>query len=157
MTIVLWIITGIFLGVSYYLKKKETINGLKKAKKMMSSMLPQILMILLVIGLILGIIPPETIQQLLGENQTVVSVIIASVFGSITIIPGFVAFPLVGSIVDQGANYAVAAAFITTLTMVGIATISIENKQFGMKFTLTRNALSFAAAIVIALVLGMVM
>lgn len=157
MTIILWSLTALFLGISYYLKKKETLNGFKKAKKMISSMLPPILMILLVIGLILGVIPPETIEKVLGENQTVVSVIIASVFGSITIIPGFVAFPLVGSLVDQGANYAVAAAFLTTLTMVGIATMSLEKKQFGMKFTILRNSLSFGAAIVIALVLGMVM
>jgi len=157
MTIILWSITAVFLGVSYKLKKRETVNGFKKAKKMISSMLPQILMILLVIGLILGIIPTETIQKVLGENQTIVSVIIASVFGSITIIPGFVAFPLVGSLVDQGANYAVAAAFLTTLTMVGVATFSLEKKQFGTKFTILRNVFSFGGAIVIALILGMVM
>ena len=157
MTLVLWIITGIFIGISFYLKKKETLNALKKAKKMMGSMLPQIIMILLIIGLILGLIPPEYIQQVLGENQTIIGVIIASVFGSITIIPGFVAFPLVGSLVNSGANYAVAAAFLTTLTMVGVATISLEKKQFGLRFTLLRNSLSFGAAIVIALVLGMVM
>lgn len=157
MTIALWSITAVFLGISYYLKKKETIKGFNKAKKMISSMLPQILLILLIIGLILGIIPTETIQKVLGQNQTVISVIIASIFGSITIIPGFVAFPLVGSLVDQGANYAVAAAFLTTLTMVGVATFTLENKQFGMKFTIYRNLFSFGAAIVIALILGMVM
>lgn len=157
MTIILWVITAFFIGLSLYLKKAETIKGLKKAKKMMLTMMPQILMILLVIGLVLGMIPPDTIQKVLGENQTVLAVIIASLFGSATIIPGFVAFPLVGSLVDQGANYAVAAAFLTTLTMVGVATISLEKKQFGLKFTLYRNALSFGAAIVIALVLGAVM
>jgi len=157
MTIILWIITAVLLGVSFYLKKKETIGALKKAKKMMASMLPQIVVILLALGLILGIIPPDYIQQVLGENQTVVGVIIASVFGSITIIPAFVAFPLVGSLVEQGANYAVAAAFLTTLTMVGIATITLEKKQFGTKFTVLRNSISFGAAIVIALILGMVM
>jgi len=157
MTIILWIITAVLLGISFYLKKKETLNAIKKAKKMMGTMMPQILMILLVLGILLGIMPPEYIEKILGENQTVLSVVIASVFGSVTIIPAFVAFPLVGSIVDQGASYAVAAAFLTTLTMVGIATISLEKKQFGTKFTVLRNTLSFGAALVIALVLGLVM
>lgn len=157
MTIILWIVTVLFLGISFYLKKKETLKALNKAKKMMASMLPQIVVILLILGLILGIIPPDYIQEILGENQTGFGVIIASIFGSITIIPAFVAFPLVGSLVDQGANYSVAAAFLTTLTMVGVATITLEKKQFGRKFTVLRNSISFGAAIVIAIVLGMVM
>lgn len=157
MTIILWIVTVLFLGISFYLKKKETLKALNKAKKMMASMLPQIVVILLILGLILGIIPPDYIQEILGENQTGFGVIIASIFGSITIIPAFVAFPLVGSLVDQGANYSVAAAFLTTLTMVGVATITLEKKQFGRKFTVLRNSISFGAAMVIAIVLGMVM
>lgn len=157
MTIALWVITVVLVGISFHLRKKETKKAFNKAVKMMKSMMPQIMMILLVVGLILGIMPPEYIQQVLGENQTIISIIIASLFGSVTIIPAFVAFPLVGSLVTSGASYAVAAAFLTTLTMVGIATVTLEKKQFGTKFTLLRNSLSFGAAIVIALVLGMVM
>jgi uncharacterized membrane protein YraQ (UPF0718 family) len=153
----MWSATGLLLILSFFLKKAETKKAIKKAKAMMGMMMPQILAILLAIGLVLGIIPPSLIEKVLGQGQTFISVIIASAFGSITIIPGFVAFPLVGSLVDQGADYSVAAAFITTLTMVGIATISLESKQFGNKFTLYRNGLSFLGAIVIAILLGMVM
>ena len=49
-----------------------------------------------------------------------------------------------------------AVAFLTTLTMVGIVTFPLERREFGLKFTITRNALSFVFAMVIALVMGVI-
>jgi len=84
-------------------------------------------------------------------------VAIAALFGSITLIPAFVAFPLVGSLVHAGASIVPGVAFLTTLTMVGIATFPLEKTAFGTRFALVRNGLSFVFAIIIALVMGVIL
>jgi hypothetical protein len=49
------------------------------------------------------------------------------------------------------------AAFISTLMMVGVITIPIERKTFGMKATLTRNAAAFVFSFLVAVVMGVAM
>ena len=156
-TLALWIITLIWFIISIIKDKEKTINSMKKSKKMMGSMMGQIVGILFLIGLILTFVPPELIRDYLGGSNTILSAILAAVLGSVTLIPAFVAFPLVGSIVDMGASIMPAVAFLTTLTMVGLVTFNLEKKEFGVKFTIARNLLSFGMAIVISLLMGVVL
>lgn len=155
-TIGLWIITLIWFIYSMVKDKKRTLDSMKKSKAMMGSMIPQILGILFLIGLILTLIPPEMIKTYLGGSNPILATIVSALVGSITLIPAFVAFPLVGSMVDMGASVMPAVAFLTTLTMVGFVTFNLEKKEFGVKFALTRNLLSFGFAIAIALLMGVV-
>ena len=64
------------------------------------------------------------------------------------------AFPLVGDLLRGGADLMPAVAFLTTLTMVGVKTIPLEAREFGLKFTLIRTGLSFALALVVAAIMG---
>ncbi|NMB34386.1 MAG: permease [Clostridium sp.] len=156
-TVSLWGITGVAFVISLVKDKEKTFNSMKMAKGMMQNMVGQILGILLLIGLILTFIPPEAIKNVLGEANTFVSTIISAVAGSITLIPAFVAFPLVGSLVDAGASIIPAVAFLTTLTMVGLVTFPLEKREFGLKFASIRNIFSFVFAIIIALAMGVIM
>ncbi len=121
---------------------------------MMKHMAGEIIGILFLIGLILTFIPPEAIRQYAGKSNSIVTTIVFAIVGCITLIPAFVAFPLAGSLVNAGASIVPVVAFLTTLTMVGIVTFPLEKKEFGGKFTLIRNSLSFLFAIVIALIMG---
>ncbi|NCC85807.1 MAG: permease, partial [Clostridia bacterium] len=67
------------------------------------------------------------------------------------------AFPLVGSLVDAGASIIPGVAFLTTLTMVGAVTFPLEKQEFGTKFALTRNLLSFSFALLIAVLMGVIL
>jgi len=49
------------------------------------------------------------------------------------------------------------AAFVSTLMMVGIITIPIERKTFGLRATIMRNATAFAFSFVVAIVMGVVL
>lgn len=155
-TVSLWIITGVAFIISFAKNKKKTINSILMAKGMMKNMIGQIIGILFLIGLLLTFIPPEMIKGVLGSDNTFLSTIIAALVGSITLIPAFVAFPLVGSFVDIGASIVPAVAFLTTLTMVGVVTFPLEKQEFGTKFTVTRNLFSFAGAVAIALLMGVI-
>jgi uncharacterized membrane protein YraQ (UPF0718 family) len=59
-------------------------------------------------------------------------------------------------LVESGVGYGVIALFITTLKMVGVMTIPLEAKYFGMKVTLQRNALSFIGAIIIGTIMAVI-
>lgn len=89
------------------------------------------LSILLLIGLILTLLDERTISMLLGADSGIMGMIIAAVIGCVTLIPGFVAFPLAASLLAAGAGYAQIAIFVSTLMMVGIATLPLEIKYFG--------------------------
>lgn len=156
-TIIFWVIAIVLFVISLIKYKKKTIESMKKSKGMMGSMLSDVIAIIFLIGLILALIPPATIISLLGSSNVSIAVFISALIGSITLIPAIVAFPLVGSLVNVGASIIPATSFLTTLTMVGVATFPLEKKEFGLKFALTRNILSFCFAIIIALLMGVIL
>lgn len=153
-TLSLWIITGLAFIISMIKDRHKTLNSMKMARGMMKNMIGEILGILFLIGLILTFIPPESIKQVAAKSNPLVSTITSAIIGSITLIPAFVAFPLVGSLVDAGISIVSAVAFLTTLTMVGMVTFPLEKEEFGTKFAVTRNMLSFTFAIIISLIMG---
>jgi uncharacterized membrane protein YraQ (UPF0718 family) len=156
-TLAMWVITLILFLIALLKDKEKTLQSMKKSKGMMGNMLGSIISIILLIGLVLTLIPPETIEKTLGSSNQVLSSIIAAVAGSVTLIPAFVAFPLVGSLVDAGASIVPGVAFLTTLTMVGVVTFPLEKQEFGMKFAITRNGISFVFALVIAIGMGVIL
>ncbi len=156
-TLVFWIITGIWFIGSMVKDKKRTLDSIKMSSGMMKNMIGEIIGILFLIGLILTFIPPDTIKRYMGQSNTIISTIVSAFVGSVTLIPAFVAFPLVGSLVNAGANIVPVVAFLTTLTMVGIVTFPLEKREFGLRFTVVRNSLSFIFAIIIALLMGVIM
>ncbi len=155
-TIVLWVATIGFLIFSFAKDKEKTKNALKMALAMGKGMVLSILSIIFAIGLILTIFPPNAIAEYIGKQSQLLSTAIGAALGAITLVPAFVAFPIVGTLVASGVSIVPAVSFLTTLTMVGIVTFPLERKEFGMKFTVTRNSLSFVFAIVIALIMGII-
>ncbi len=107
---------------------------------------------ILFVGLIVAFLSPEVISRILGGSSGWVGVLIAAIIGSVSLIPAFVAFPMAKILLDHGAGYMQLAAFVSTLTMVGILTLGLEIKFFGKKFTIWRNVLAFLFALVIAAV-----
>ena len=152
------ILLAITLLIWSFLKdKKKSIKGLNVAKNMFKGIAVDIISILALIGLFLTLVPPGTIKTVLGDTSVTAATFISAAFGTVTLIPAFVAFPLASSLVAEGAHLVSMAAFITTLTMVGFITAPIEIEYFGKKFTLVRNVLSFAAAILISLGMGLIL
>lgn len=156
LTLAMWIGTAIFLIFSFAKNKGKTKQALKMAFGMGKGMLGSILSIIFLIGLILTILPPESIAEFVGKQSLLLATVISAAFGTITLIPAFIAFPLVGTLVHAGVGVVPAVAFLTTLTMVGIVTFPLEKREFGLKFTSVRNGLSLLFAIIIALVMGVI-
>lgn len=141
---------------SYMKDKEKTRWALAKSSKAFFNIMPEFLTVLLVIGLSLAALDPKTISQYIGSSSGALGVLIASVIGSVTLIPGFIAFPLARALLDNGAGLVPIAAFVSTLMMVGVATLPLEIKFFGKRAAFTRNTLAFVFSIIIALLMGVI-
>lgn len=151
------IFTGVSLFLSYILDKDKTVLGLKKGGKMFFNILHPFLNILILISIVLFFIPEIVIVRYLGVNSGWYGFGIAAFIGSITLVPGFIAYPLASTLLKQGATYAVVAVFMTTLMMVGVVTLPLEIKYFGKKAALMRNFFNLIAAIIIGILMGLLM
>ena len=150
----LLILTFILLIISFVADKKRTILGIKKGFKMFLGLLPMVLNLLILVSIFLYLVPKETLVNLLGKNSGVIGLGIAAVLGSVSLIPMFITYPLAAILLKSGVSYQVLAVFITTLLMVGVLTLPLEAKYFGLKVSIMRNSLSFIGALIIGLVIG---
>lgn len=156
-TIVLYVAAIGLLCISFAKDRKKTRAALKKAWKSFENILPQLLAILIIIGIMLALLNPQTISVLIGQQSGWLGMVLASIIGSITLIPGFVAFPLAASLLNSGAGFMQIAVFISTLMMVGIVTMPVEMKYFGRKAAIMRNSMAFMFSFVVAIIIGMVL
>ena len=122
----LYILTVLALLISLLKSPDKTFRAVKIAVKKFINILPAFLSMLILVSIILFLIPDEIILKYLGDENKFIGITLASFFGSITFMPGFIAFPLSGILLKKGVTYMVLSAFTTTLMMVGILTYPIE-------------------------------
>lgn len=156
MNTVLYGMTLVLLILSYYKDKRKTGKALKKAWKAFENILPEFLVVITLVGVLIAVLNPEVISRIIGADSGWFGVVLATVVGSVTLIPGFIAFPTAALLLEGGAGYMQIGAFISSLMMVGFITIPVEMKYFGKKTTLLRNGLAYAFSYVVALIIGWV-
>src|SRR6056297_4224533 len=130
--------------------------ALKKAWKSLEKILPQLLGIVFLVGIILSFLDTQTISTVIGSDSGFFGILISAIVGAVTLIPGFVAFPTAALLLENGAGYMQVAAFVSTLMMVGVATVPVEMKYFGKKLTLIRNIMAFVFSLLVAFIIGWV-
>ncbi|MBW1716426.1 MAG: hypothetical protein JRJ77_11495 [Deltaproteobacteria bacterium] len=150
----LYIATGLAVLLSFVADSERTLKAFKVAVKKFVNILPAFLGMLILVSIVLFLIPDRVISQYLGSGNIFTGVFFASLLGSITLMPGFIAFPLCGILLKKGVLYMVLSAFTTTLMMVGILTYPIEKAYFGTKVTIIRNIISVFIALIVAVMTG---
>ncbi|MFW5753233.1 MAG: permease [Marinilabiliaceae bacterium] len=154
--IILFIITVLLLVVSWFFDREKTREGVKRGVMQFLKLLPTLLTVIILVSVALFFIPEKWLIQYFGNQAGVWGYAMASLVGSISLIPGFISYPLAGMLLDSGVGYGVLALFITTLKMVGVMTLPLEAKYFGWKVSLQRNALSLIGAIMIGTVMAII-
>ncbi len=137
--------------------KEKAKKSLLVAGKSFIRILPMMFIIIIVIGLLLGFVPPEQISKFIGKQSGIWGVLLVGIVGTFMFIPALLSFPLAASLLESGASVTAVAAFITTLTMIGVVTLPLEIKELGKKMALLRNGLSFVIAIIIAFIMGAIL
>lgn len=153
-TYILYVVAVGLLLLSFLKDKSKTKKALKKAWKSFENILPQFLAVLIIVGITLAVLDAKTISKLIGTQSGILGMALSAIIGSISLIPGFVAFPLVASLLKAGAGYGQITMFLSTLMMVGIVSIPVEVQYFGTKTVAKRNVLSFLFAVAISFVIG---
>ena len=156
-TIFINILTLCCLLFAFIKNKEKTIKSLKIALITLLKILPIVFIIIIFIGLLLGFVSESIISKIVGDQAGFWGIIIIALFGAIMHIPSLISFPLAASLLKNGASITAIAAFITTLTMIGIVTLPLEIKELGKKMALLRNGLSFVIGIIIAFIIGIIL
>jgi uncharacterized membrane protein YraQ (UPF0718 family) len=149
----LYIVTIIALIVSYFINKEKTKKGLKKGWMKFSKTLPTYLKLLMIISLVL-LVSEDLIITYLGQDNVFLGLLSSLILGSLTMMPGFIAYPLAKILLGKGVPYMVIAGFVTSLMLVGVVTYPLEKEYFGKRATIFRNLMSFAVAAMIAIIAG---
>ncbi len=130
--LVLLILTASALTVSFVFDRKKTWLGIKKGFTMLLNIILPLMTILIIVSILLFFTPKEFLVRWLGRDSGAIGVTIAAAAGSISLIPGFIAYPLCSVLIKNGVSYSIVAVFITTLMMVGVVTLPLVSRFFGI-------------------------
>ncbi len=150
----LYVGTALAVIVSFSANREKTVKAVKVAVKKFLNILPAFIKMLIFVSIVLFVVSDSVISNYLGQDNKFLAVLFASIFGSITLMPGFIDFPLCDILLKKEVAYMVLSVFTTTLMMVGVLTYPVEKEYFGVKVTIIRNIISFFIAIVIAVITG---
>lgn len=143
--------------ISFFKNKEKTKTALIKACKSFENIMPQFLTIIIIVGIMLALIDTNTITKFIGDESGIFGVFLSNVLGSIVMMPTFVAFSMGNTLLKSGAGYAQVAGLISTLTLVGVMTFSLEAKYIGKKAAFYRNFLAFLFSFVVAFFMGVIL
>ncbi len=149
------ILTILLTFVSFIFDREKTWRGIKKGVKQFLNILPTLLSVIILISIVLYFVSDEVLMEYFGRDAGIFAYFSAGIVGAVAILPGFIAYPLAGILVKSGVSLSVIAVFITTLKMVGVLTIPIEKRYFGLKVALMRNALSFIGALIVGIIMAL--
>ena len=153
---VLYVLTAALLIASVVASRERTAKALRIALRRFLKIAPAFVVMLVLVAVLLYLLPESTMFRLLAPQHKWSGVLAGLGVGSVSIMPGFIAFPLCGVLLEQGALYMVLSAFSTTLMMVGVVTFPVERRYLGARLALVRNLVSFLIAVVVAVVTGLV-
>ena len=154
---IIWIAAALAVLLSTITDRSKTWQGIRRGMVMLRDLLPQFVLLVVLVSVFLGLISRDTLANLLGQESGIFGVFIAALIGSVSLIPGPIAYPLAGMLLERGVTYTVLAVFITTLMMVGVITFPVEREYLGTHTAVLRNLLSFAGALLVGMIMGAVL
>ncbi|MGM0508721.1 MAG: hypothetical protein ACQERZ_06085 [Fusobacteriota bacterium] len=149
----LYILTVIVLIISVIKDKEKTKMGIKKGVKKFNKILPKYLMLLIIISVIL-LISEDFIIKYLSQDNIWLGTILSVAIGSVTMMPGFIAYPLAGVLLQKGVPFIILGGFVSSLMLVGVVTYPVEKEYFGHRVTIIRNLFGVLISLGIAIGIG---
>ena len=151
----IYIITIFAVVASLIADRGKTVKSIKVAVRKMLKIAPAFLTMTILVSVVLYLVPDETISRYLGHENKVLGILIAYTLGSISLIPGFITFPLCGMLLEKGVLYMILSGFSTTLMMVGVLTFPVERAYLGTKVALLRNLIFLLVAVIVTIITGL--
>jgi len=153
--VLIYIATIFAVIASLIADRGKTVKSLRVAGRKMLKIAPAFFAMTILVSIALYLVPEESISRYLGRENKVLGLLIAYAIGSISLMPGFIAFPLCGMLLEKGVPYMVLSGFSTTLMMVGVLTFSVERAYLGTKVAVLRNLIYIVIAVVVTIITGL--
>jgi uncharacterized membrane protein YraQ (UPF0718 family) len=150
----LYLLTITSVLLSAYADRARTVRAVRLAFERFKSIASVFCIMIVTVSFTLYFISDRFIMSTLGSGNTSVALLLGALLGSISVMPGFIAFPLASVLLKKGVGVMVVSAFTSTLMMVGVVTSPVEKKYFGARVTVIRNIFGFLIAVVVAIVTG---
>jgi uncharacterized membrane protein YraQ (UPF0718 family) len=151
----------LLIGCTYLIlaaiDRKKTEQSLKIAGLSLLKLLPLLVAVFGLVGLFQEFLPAQLVTHWLGDSSGFLALLLGASAGAVAIGPPLAAYPLAGSLIDAGAWPPAVATFILSWISVGIITLPFEAQTFGSRFALLRNGISFIAAMLCGLLLGLLL
>ena len=151
--IIMLVFAGTLTFIAYQRGPDIALAGFKSGGKLFWDILPAMVFAFIAAGMIMQVLPRDTLIRWLGEESGLRGLLIATLAGSIT--PGgpFVQFPIVAALFKAGAGIAPMMAYITAWSLLGVNRLFIfEMPLLGMKLSISRFIVSMIFPIIIGLI-----
>ncbi|NLO34915.1 MAG: permease [Clostridiaceae bacterium] len=146
-------VTGLLILVNRELGLRAVNTTLFSLKEMILILPP----IFVLLGLLDVWVPRETMIRFLGEGSGLKGVLIAITLGSAAAGPLYGAFPVAVILMKKGAKFANILLFIGAWSTTKIPMLLFEISSMGLRFAMTRLAVSLTGIFVIAFVVERVL
>ncbi len=149
------VIIGLYLW-AFTIDPGKAGQALARGLDILVSALPIIIAVFGLVGLTQAWISRDRVSQMVGQESGWRGLLLAALCGTILIGPAYIIFPLLMSLHQQGARWAVVATVLAAYT-VKIPMIPLEILFLGWKFSLVRGVLTLLLAIPMGLLLEKLM
>ena len=99
--ICLYLTTLVLLTISFITNRKRTLTAIKIAWNKFRFVLPAFIEMIIIVSIIIYLVPDSLIVKYLGKSGIFQGTIFAAAAGAVTVMPGFLAFPLSGILIKK--------------------------------------------------------
>ncbi len=156
MNILLWITTTGLMIFSLIRSKEKTISALKIALRKFNPILSLFFLVMAAFAFVVTFVPMESLQKYIGTESGIEGIVLSLGLGSVSVMPGFAAFPLCAALKGEGIPYYIIAAFSLALMNIGIVTFPVEKKFLGFSVALIRNLIALIVCIIAVIIVKIV-
>ncbi|MBC7194764.1 MAG: hypothetical protein H5U37_03830 [Caldisericia bacterium] len=145
----------IFFYIFLFFKNdnKKLKRSVKKGIKQFIKNSIRLFAVFLIIGLLQSFLSKEAVANFLLKFQGFKGIIFGELTGAIMMGPVASGYPIGKYLVENGASISLISAFLLSWVLIGIVSISIEFKEFEVKFAISRNVLTLIFIILISILM----
>ncbi len=124
------------------MRKGKQMEGLKEGGRQFVGVLPILLLAFILAGMLEALIPEEFVQGWLSREAGLRGVVLGTIGGMALAMGPYASFPIIASIYGAGAGLGTVISLIAGWTLLGLSRLPFEVGILGLRFTLTRMAMS---------------
>lgn len=148
------IVVGLGYILVFIFKREVGFEAVKISFSLLKEMLLVLPPVMVISSLLMIWVPNPVIIKALGNASGIKGMFFAFLAGALTAGPIYAAFPVCKTLRLKGASIKNVALMLSTWAIIKIPLILIETHFLGVKFALSRYALSVPAVFLIAFIMG---